>query len=112
MASIFKQPIVEYRLADSYVAPDGQPCEKDATGARKVKGRRVPKGTPGARKVKRKSSKWYVEYRDAQGIMRKRPGYKDKPATEQLAAELERKSARQQSGMSDPFELKSTARHF
>ncbi len=41
-------------------------------------------------KVTRQSAKWYVEYRDSQGIRRRVPGYRDRAATVQLAAELER----------------------
>ena len=53
--------------------------------------------------MKRQSRKWYVEYRDAQGIRRRVPGYTDKPATQQLASELERQAAREQAGLVDRF---------
>ena len=43
------------------------------------------------RKTKRQTRKWYVEYRDAQGIRRRVAGYTDKAATQQLEAELERR---------------------
>src|SRR5688500_8234061 len=56
-------------------------------------------------KETRRSRKWYVKYRDADGIIRKVPGYTDKEATRQLAAELERQAARRHAGMTDPFEL-------
>ena len=46
--------------------------------------------------------KWYVEYRDADGRVRRVPGYADRKATDQLAADLERRAARQQVGMIDP----------
>src|SRR5690606_4665457 len=36
-------------------------------------GRRVPKGTPGARVVRERSRKWYGEYRDAEGVTRRVP---------------------------------------
>ncbi|MHC4092618.1 MAG: tyrosine-type recombinase/integrase [Planctomycetota bacterium] len=55
----------------------------------------------GGRRVTRQSRKWYVEYADAQGIRRRVPGYTDRKATEQLATELERQSAREQSGLVD-----------
>ena len=51
-----------------------------------------------------KSRKWYVEFRDGQGIRRRVPGYTDKQATQQLASELERKAAREQAGLVDRFE--------
>src|SRR5262245_52519889 len=56
------------------------------------------------RKVKRKTRKWYIEYRDADGRVQKVPGYADLPATRQLAADLERRAVRLQSGLADPFE--------
>src|SRR5437867_3009103 len=70
------------------------------------------------RKVRRKSRKWYVKFRDADGIIRRRPGYTDKEATRALATELERKAARLKEGLSDPFEahhkrpLAEHANHF
>ena len=45
--------------------------------------------TTGA-KTTRELRKWYAEYRDADGVLQKVPGYTDKKATEQLAARLER----------------------
>ncbi len=56
------------------------------------------KKTGRARKLKR----WYVKYRDADGIVRRVPGYADREATKQLAARLERDAARRQEGMIDP----------
>ena len=46
------------------------------------------------RKATRKSKKWYVEFRDGQGIRRRVPGFTDKAATQQLASELERNALR------------------
>jgi integrase len=56
------------------------------------------------RKVSRKSRKWYVKYCDADGIVQRVPGFTDKEATRQLAAELERKVAHRQAGLVDPYE--------
>ncbi len=53
------------------------------------------------RKIVRQTRNFYVEYRDADGILRRVPGYTDRKATEQLAAELERKAARVKSGLLD-----------
>ncbi len=50
------------------------------------------------------SRKWYIQYRDATGCWQRVPGYADKEATAQLAAELERKAERRQSGLGDPHE--------
>jgi len=44
------------------------------------------------RKVKKQSQCWYIKYRDADGIERRVKGYKDKTATQQLAAKLEREA--------------------
>jgi len=56
------------------------------------------------KRVTRKSKKWYVKYRDAEGIVRKIPGYTDKSATQQLAAKLQREAELGQMGIVDPFE--------
>jgi integrase len=50
-------------------------------------------------RVKRFSRKYYVEYRDASGRVRRVPGYTDKRATEQLAAQLEKEAARGEVGL-------------
>jgi site-specific recombinase XerD len=42
---------------------------------------------------------WYAEYLDADGTIRRRRGYTDKTATEQLAARLEREAAQRAEGM-------------
>ena len=55
------------------------------------------------RKVRRKLKKWYIKYRDADGKVRCVPGYTDKAATQQLAAELEREAAQRTSGVIDRF---------
>ena len=64
---------------------------------------RYTKTTPDGRKVTQQSRKWYVEYRDGQGIRRRVPGYTDKQATQQLASDLEKRAAREQSGLVDRF---------
>ena len=58
------------------------------------------KQADGTRKTKQ-SAKWYVEYVDVDGIRRRVPGYKDKKATEQLAARLEREASRRSVGAPD-----------
>lgn len=55
-------------------------------------------------KVTRKRKKWRIRYRDADGVMQDVPGFDDKAATKQLAAELERKVARQRVGLIDRFD--------
>src|SRR3954453_4304439 len=55
-------------------------------------------------KETRKSRKWYVKYRDADGIVRRVPGFTDKEATRQLASKLERGTELARVGIFDPFE--------
>src|SRR5262245_44435579 len=55
-------------------------------------------------KQRRKTKKWYIQYRDSDGIVRRIPGYADKEATRQYAAKLERQAARGEQGMVDAFE--------
>jgi integrase len=55
-------------------------------------------------KIKHKYRKWYIKYRDGNGIVRKVPGCTDKAATLQLAAQLERDAERKRVGVADPFE--------
>ena len=50
------------------------------------------------------SKKYYIQYKDASGTRQRVPGYTDKEATLQLAAELERKAEHIQSGLADPHE--------
>ncbi len=70
--------------------------------ARIFRQRYTVKTADGTRQT-RKSKKWYVEFVDAAGIRRRVPGYADKQATQQLASELERRAAREQSGLVDRF---------
>ncbi len=44
------------------------------------------------------TAKHYIEYKDSDGMMQKRPGFKDLKATEQLAGELERTAEHIRSG--------------
>jgi integrase/recombinase XerC len=55
-------------------------------------------------KYLRPSKCWYFECRDALGTIRRIKGYSDLKATEQLAAESERKASRIRSGYTDPSE--------
>ena len=61
------------------------------------------KKAPNGGRVKRLSRKWYVEFVNAHGVRRRVSGFGDKQATQQLAAELERKADREQSGLVDRF---------
>ncbi|MHC4403901.1 MAG: tyrosine-type recombinase/integrase [Planctomycetota bacterium] len=55
-------------------------------------------------RIKRQLKKWYVKYRDADGVVQKVPGYTDKAATLQLAAQLERGAELGRIGIVDPYE--------
>ncbi len=60
--------------------------------------------TEDGQRVLLETQKWYVEYRDSSGLVRRKPGYTDKKATDQLAAKLERRAAHQAEGLIDPYE--------
>jgi hypothetical protein len=53
-------------------------------------------------KYLRPSKRWYFDLRDASGTVRRVKGYSDLKATEQLAAEMERKAERRHCGFADP----------
>jgi len=57
----------------------------------------------GGKTVTRQSSKWYVKYRNADGIVRTVPGYTDKEATKQLEARLKKETALAQEGVVDRY---------
>jgi len=59
---------------------------------------------PDGQRARRQARKWYVEYRDADGIVRRAPGYVDKAATQQLAARLEREAGRRKEGLGDRYD--------
>ncbi len=52
-------------------------------------------------KVILEGKRWGIEFRDGDGILRRKAGYTDRRATEQEAARLEREAERQQSGLID-----------
>jgi integrase len=80
MARVFKKSITRYLDAD---------------------GRQVPKGTPGARKVREKSAKWYGR---VPGSPRPVPLATNKVAAQQLLAEMTKKAELAKVGIFDPFE--------
>src|SRR5262245_12085229 len=65
-------------------------------------GKCVAKSFPGA--VKRKSKTWWIRYYTPDGVRHKAKGFRDKKATENRAAELERRGIRLDAGMVDPAE--------
>src|SRR5262245_19428110 len=60
--------------------------------------------TKDRRNYLRPSKCWYFKYRDMYGTVRRMKGFADLKATEQLAAEMERKAARSRVGIIDPAE--------
>ena len=55
------------------------------------------------KKQKRRLKKWYIKYREGNGVVKRVAGYTDKEATRQLAAQLERQAAQEASGMVDRY---------
>jgi integrase/recombinase XerC len=55
-------------------------------------------------KYLRPAKRWYFDLRDDSGTVRRVKGFADLKATEQLAAEMERKASRVRSGFTDPAE--------
>src|SRR5262245_59027039 len=100
-SSLFKVTVVQYWLHDCWINAEGRPCGKGAPGARFVKARKVPKGTPGAVRVKTKSAKWYGR---VPGSPRAVPLSANKVAAQQLLAQLVKKAELGRAGISDPFE--------
>src|SRR5262249_23002176 len=68
------------------------------------RGRQVPKGTAGARRVREKSAKWYGR---VPGAPKPVPLCRNKTAAEQMLADLVRKSELAKAGIVDPFEQHS-----
>ncbi len=60
--------------------------------------------TKDGRKYLRPARRWYFDLRDDSGTVRRVKGFADLKATEQLAAEMERKASRVRSGFTDPAE--------
>jgi len=66
------------------------------------------------KRVKKQSKSWYVKYRDSEGIERRVRGYKDKIATQQLAAKLEKEAELGNAGVVDRYKehrLRHLAEH-
>lgn len=67
-------------------------------GRRQVRARVNAAGT----RCSRRTSRWWIEYRDAGGRRIRRPGYHDRKATEALAAALVRQAERAAVGLDHP----------
>ncbi|APW60525.1 Tyrosine recombinase XerD [Paludisphaera borealis] len=55
-------------------------------------------------RIQRKAKKWYGQYIDGDGILRRAPLATDKAAAQALLAELVKRSEQRRAGLSDPFE--------
>jgi hypothetical protein len=55
------------------------------------------------KRVKKQSLRWYIKYRDADGIERRVRAFKDKIASQQLAAKLEKEAELAGSGVIDRY---------
>src|SRR5262245_25847677 len=100
-SSLFKVTVIQYWLHDAWIDQDGKPCAKGTPGAGCVKARKVPKGTSGAKKVKKKSGKWYGR---VPGCKKPVPLSANKVAALQMLAGLTNKSELAKVGIGDPFE--------
>ena len=68
-------------------------------------GRQVRKGTPEARPKRQKSRKWYGEYPDEQGLVRRVPLSSDKSSAQTMLNQLVQQAARRQAGLFDQYEI-------
>jgi len=55
------------------------------------------------KRVKKKSAYWYIDYKTAEGTRKRVKGFKDKQATAQLAAKLEKEAELAQAGIVDKY---------
>jgi len=55
------------------------------------------------KRIKKKSAYWYIDYKAAGGMRKRLKGFKDKTATVQLAAKLEKEAELAQAGVIDRF---------
>ncbi len=96
MARIFRQTYTKPLSGGADVFRRGG---KEFTRFKDTHGKvRVAPLSKDGKNVIRKTSKWYVEYRDAGGMIKRVAGYTDRKATEQYASELERTAEHVRSG--------------
>lgn len=101
MAAIFKQTYTKPLLANAEIF-----TRKGRRFARfkNANGRTITASlTKAGNAYRLESRKWYIEFIDAGGKRKRVPGYVDKDATNQKAAELEKQAAREESGLIDRF---------
>src|ERR1700689_5459572 len=99
MSDLFKVPVIEYWLENAWIDADGTPCDQATPGARFKERYRVHKGTPGAKIVRKKSSKWYARV-NGKPI----PLSTNKEASRIMLGEQIKRAELHKAGASDPFE--------
>src|SRR4051794_13362796 len=91
MASLYQPTVIRYVVFKGRV--NGQD-----------KFEQVPKGTPGAKRVREKSNTWWGRYRDAQKKP-KRVSLSDvRDAAETMLNEITKRARREEAGDIDPFQ--------
>ena len=55
------------------------------------------------KRIRKQSQSWYIDYKTAEGTRKRVKGFKDKQATVQLAAKLEKESELAQAGVVDKY---------
>jgi hypothetical protein len=104
-SNLFKITVIQSWVHDTWIGLDGQPCPKGTPGARFVKARKVKARTPGAKKVKKKSKKWYGR---VPGSKQPVPLSSNKVAAQQMLAQLVTKAEMAKVGIKDSFEKHRT----
>ena len=99
MSDLFKVPVIEYWLENAWIDSAGNPCDQATPGARFKDRYRVRKGTPGAKIVRKKSSKWYARVNG-----KPVPLSANKEAARIMLGERFKKAELHKAGASDPFE--------
>ncbi len=109
MARIFKPTYPQRRTvrdANGQVVMERKIATKGKNKGKEIETKKQePVRDKDGKPVLKQSKNWYVEYRDANDVVQKVPGYADKRATEQLAAKLERETAQRKTGIIDRFDL-------
>ena len=100
-SSLFKVTVIQHWVYDCWIDRQGLLCEKGTPDARFVESRKVPAGTPGAKKVKKKSGKWYGR---VPGSAKPIPLSANKVVALQILAEKVRKSELGRVDLNDPYE--------
>lgn len=96
MATIYRPSVTQAIPKHARIA-DGYAHWTDA-GGRKIRAKLSADG----KRCTRRTSRYWIEYRDAAGIRQRRPGFRDRKATEILASDLLRQTERAAMGLDVP----------